>query len=92
MTADRSMKTLKKDPILGPVRTIQSVQVSNNEINNIRTDVYGYNGDKNFIGSDVSLYIEGNIYYSNNKTGTFIEVPNLQPNGGQTLENRAHLI
>lgn len=27
---------------------------------------------KNYIGSDVSRYIENNIYYSNNKAGTFM--------------------
>lgn len=30
MDADRSIKTLKKDPILGPARSIQPVQVSKN--------------------------------------------------------------
>ena len=28
--------------------------------------------EKNYIGSDVSQYIEENIYYSNNKAGTFM--------------------
>lgn len=32
MDADRSIKTLKKDPILGPARSIQTVQVAQNGI------------------------------------------------------------
>lgn len=31
-----------------------------------------YQVEKNYIGSDVSRYIEENIYYSNNKAGTFM--------------------
>lgn len=36
MDADRSLKTLKKDPILGPERSIQPVQVSKNGKSQVR--------------------------------------------------------
>lgn len=36
MDADRSIKTLKKDPILGPERSLQPVQVSKNGQNQLR--------------------------------------------------------
>ena len=36
MDADRSIKTMKKDPILGPERSLQTVQVSKNGKNQLR--------------------------------------------------------
>lgn len=36
MDADRSIKTLKNDPILGPARSLQAVQVSKNGKNQLR--------------------------------------------------------